>query len=182
MASTQFAAAPSILNRSFKITAEFEVPQGGANGVLVTQGGRFAGYGLYLKDGKPTFTYNALGVERFKWQAAEPLAPGKHTVVFEWKMDPQGMAVARGGSGTLSVDGRSVAQRSLPKTIPFIWAWDETFDVGLDTGTSVDDSDYQVPFAFTGKFGKVVFDLGESSVSPASIKAMMEELAKKRDR
>jgi arylsulfatase len=90
--------------------------------------------------------------------------------------------VGRGGTGTLSVDGRQVAQRSLPKTVPFTFAWDETFDVGLDTGTSVDDADYQVPFAFTGKFGKVTFDLGKSSVSPESIKAMMEELAKKRDR
>ncbi len=97
-------------------------------------------------------------------------------------MDPQGMAVGRGGAGTLSVDGKQVAQRSLPKMLPFIWAWDETFDVGLDTGTSVDDSDYQVPFAFTGKLGKITFDLGESSVSPESIKAMMEALAKKRDR
>lgn len=182
MTSTQFAVAPSILNRSYRITAEFEVPQGGANGVLVTQGGRFAGYGLYLKDGKPTFTMNLLDVERPKWQAPEALPPGKHSVVFDWKMDPQGMAVARGGTGTLLVDGKQVAQKPLPKTIPFIWAWDETFDVGLDTGTSVDDADYQVPFAFTGKFGKVVFDLGESSVSPASIRAMMEALAQKRDR
>ncbi|MFO1398129.1 MAG: arylsulfatase [Burkholderiales bacterium] len=182
MTSTQFGAAPAILNRSYRITAEFEVPPGGANGMLVTEGGRFAGYGLYLKDGKPTFTYNAIDIERFKWQSPEALTPGKHTVVFDWKMDPQGMAVGRGGTGTLSVDGRQVAQRSLPKTVPFTFAWDETFDVGLDTGTSVDDADYQVPFAFTGKFGKVTFDLGESSVSPESIKAMMEELAKKRDR
>ena len=118
------------------------------------------------------------------WRALTPeaLPPGKHTVVFEWKMAPEGMAVARGGTGTLSVDGKQVAQRSLPKTLPFIWAWDETFDVGMDTGTPVDDQDYQVPFAFTGKFGKVTFDLGESSVSPESVKLMMEELAKKRDR
>lgn len=182
MTSTQFAVAPSILNRSYRITAEIEVPQGGANGVLVTQGGRFAGYGLYLKDGKPTFTINLLGLERPKWQGTEALSPGKNTIVFDWKMDPQGMAVARGGTGTLSVNGKQVAQHSLPKTLPFIWAWDETFDVGLDTGTSVDDADYQVPFAFTGKLGKITFDLGESSMTPAAIKAMMEELAKKRDR
>ena len=92
------------------------------------------------------------------------------------------MAVARGGTGTLSINGKQVAQRSLPRTVPFIWAWDETFDVGLDTGTSVDDSDYQVPFAFTGKLRKLTFDLGESSMTPEAIRAMMEELAKKRDR
>ncbi len=148
----------------------------------MTQGGRFAGYGLYLKDGKPTFTYNLLGVERPKWQGTEVLARGKHTIVFDWKMDPQGPAVARGGTGTLSVNGKQVAQRSLPKTIPFLFQWDETFDVGLDTGTSVDDSDYQVPFPFTGKLDKITFDLGESSMTPEAIKAMMVELAKKRDR
>ena len=68
MTSTQFGAAPSILNRSYRITADIEVPQGGANGMLVTQGGRFAGYGLYLKDGKPTFTMNLLDIERPKWE------------------------------------------------------------------------------------------------------------------
>ena len=92
MTSNQFAVAPSILNRSYRITAEIEVPQGGANGVLVTQGGRFSGYGLYLKDGKPTFTMNLLDIERPKWQGADALPPGKHTIVFDWKMDPQGMA------------------------------------------------------------------------------------------
>lgn len=180
MTSTQFGAAPSILNRSYRITAEIEVPQGGANGMLVTQGGRFAGYGLYLKDGKPTFTMNLLDVERPKWEGPA-LSAGKHTLVFDWKMDPKGMAVARGGTGSFSVDGKEVAKRSLPKSLPFIFAWDETFDIGLDTGTPVDDKDYQVPFAFTGKLGKITFDLGESSVSPESIRAMMEELQKKRD-
>ncbi len=130
MTSTQFAVAPSILNRSFRITAEIEVPPGGANGVLVTQGGRFAGYGLYLKDGKPAFTMNLLGLERPKWQSTEALPPGKHTIVFDWKMDPQGLAVARSGTGTLSVNGQKVAQKSLPKTMPFVLQWDETFDVG----------------------------------------------------
>jgi hypothetical protein len=103
MTSTQFAVAPSILNRSYRITAEIEVPQqGGANGVLVTQGGRFSGWGLYLKDGKPTFTYNLLDVERSKWQGDDALPPGKHTVVFDWKMEARGEPLARGGTGTLS--------------------------------------------------------------------------------
>jgi arylsulfatase A-like enzyme len=182
MIATQFAVAPSILNRSYRITAEIEVPQGGSNGVLVTQGGRFGGYGLYLKDGKPTFTINLIGIERPKWQGDEALPPGKHTIVFDWKMDPHGLPVARGGTGTLSVNGAQVAQQSLPKTLPFTWAWDETFDVGLDTGTSVDDTDYEAPFPFTGKLEKITFDLGESSVTPQSVRVMMELLAKKRDR
>jgi arylsulfatase A-like enzyme len=182
MTSTQFAVAPSIINRSYRITAEVEVPQAGANGVLVTQGGRFSGWGLYLKDGKPTFTYNLLDVERSKWQGADALPPGKHTIAFDWKMEARGEPLGRGGIGTLSVDGKQVAQRTLPKTQPLLWAWDETFDVGLDTGTPVDDKDYQVPFAFTGKLGKLTIDLGESSVSPEAIKQMMVDLAKRRDR
>jgi arylsulfatase len=182
MTSTQFAVAPSIINRSYRITAEVEVPQGGANGVLVTQGGRFSGWALYLKDGKPTFTMNLLDIQRPKWQGADALPPGKHTIVFDWKMDPKGEALARGGTGTLSVDGKQATQQSLPHTQPLIWAWDETFDIGLDTGTPVDDKDYQVPFAFTGRLQKITVDLGGSSVSPEAIKVMMEELAKQRDR
>jgi arylsulfatase A-like enzyme len=180
MTSNQFAVAPSILNRPYTITAEIEVPQGGANGMLVTQGGRFSGWGLYLKDGKPTFTMDLLDIERPKWQAADALPPGTHTIVFDW-MDTQGPPLGRGGTGTLSVDGKQVAQKSLPKTQPLIWAWDETFDVGSDTGTPVDDKDYQVPFAFTGKLGKITVDLGESNISPEIINRMMEELAKKKD-
>ncbi len=125
---------------------------------------------------------NLLDIERPKWQSPDALKPGKHTVVFEWKMDAQGPALSRGGTGTLTVDGKSVAQKTLPHTQPVIFAWDETFDVGLDTGTSVDDQDYQVPFAFTGVFGTVTIDLGELTATPQAIRVMMEEAAKKRDR
>ena len=111
-ASNQFAVAPSIINRSYTITAEIEVPEGGANGVLVTQGGRFSGYGLYLKDGKPTFTMNLLDIERPKWQSPDALPPGKHTIVFDWKMDPAGIPVGRGGTGTLTVNGKAGGARS----------------------------------------------------------------------
>ena len=182
MTSTQFAVAPSILNRSYRITAEIEVPQGGANGVLVTQGGRFSGYGLYLKDGKPTFTMNLLDIERPKWESTNAIGPGKHTIVFDWKMASTGEPLARSGTGTLSVDGKQVVQKTLSHTQPLIWAWDETFDIGLDTGTPVDDQDYQVPFAFTGTLRKITVDLGETSVSPEAITRMMEAIAKERDR
>jgi arylsulfatase len=125
---------------------------------------------------------NLLDIERPKWQGAEALPAGKHTIVFDWKMEAQGPALGRGGSGTLTVDGKPVAQRSLPRTQPIIWAWDETFDVGLDTGTPVDDADYQVPFAFTGKLHKITVDLGQTTATPEAIRAMVEEMAKKRDR
>lgn len=101
---------------------------------------------------------NLLDIERPKWQGPDPLAPGKHTIVFDWKMEPKDPPLSRGGAGTLSINGKQVAQKSLPRTQPLVWAWDETFDIGLDTGTPVDDKDYQVPFAFTGKLGKITFD------------------------
>ena len=113
----------------------------------MTQGGRFGGHGLYIKDGKSTFTYNLLGIERPKWQGAEALAPGKHTIVFESKMDPEGMAVARGGIGTLSVNGKQVAERKLTKTLPF---YAKTFDqriIKLMTGqmTPITDARQDLP-------------------------------------
>lgn len=112
MTSTHFAVAPSILNRSYWITAEIEVPQGGANGVLVTQGGRFTGYAFYLKEGRPTFVINLIGIERPKWQSSEALPPGKHTVVFDWKMDSQRSRKAGGArfSGPTMLKKESVAE------------------------------------------------------------------------
>ena len=148
--------------------------------MLITQGGRFSGWGFYLRDGKPVFTLNMLGVERPKWEGTAALTPGRHTVVFDWQMDPKGAPFARGGSGTLSVDGQQVAQRSLPKTLPFTFAWDETLDVGLDTGTPVDDADYQVPFNFTGKLNRITVDLGDSSVTPEAMRDFATQ-SRKRD-
>lgn len=180
---TQLAVAPQIINRSFTISAEIDVPQGGGSGMLLTQGGRFSGYGLYLtKDGKPTFLFNMLDGERPKWQAPQALSPGKHTIVFDWKMEPKGTIVGRGGTGTLVVDGKEVAKQSLPKTQPMIWMWDETFDIGSDTGTSVNDADYASPFPFTGKIGKITVDLGATTATPEAVRALMIELSKKRDR
>jgi arylsulfatase len=178
--SIQANAAPAILNRSYRITADIDVPQGGANGMLITQGGRFSGWGLYLKEGKPVFTMNLLGVERPKWEGSTALAPGRHTIVFDWQMTAAGPAVGRGGSGTLSVDGQQVAQRDLPRTLPFTFAWDETLDVGMDTGTPVDDSDYQVPFAFTGRLNRITVDIGETSATPEALREMQAR-AQQRD-
>ena len=95
--------APSLLNKSYTITAEVDVPQGGGEGMLATLGGRFGGYGLYVLKGKPVFTYNLLDLERFRWEGASALTPGKHTVVFDFKYD--GPGPGKGGTGVLSVDG-----------------------------------------------------------------------------
>jgi arylsulfatase len=168
---TQSNAAPSILNRSFLITAEIEVPQGGANGMLVTQGGRFSGWGFYLHQGRPVFTMNLLNLQRAKWEGPQALPPGRHTVVFDFALQPQGpIPCAHGGTGTLSVNGQQVVQTTVPRTTPFTFAWDETFDVGMDTGTPVDDRDYQVPFAFTGQIGRITVDLGEGTVTPEAVR------------
>jgi len=160
--------APSILNRSYTITAELDVPgapttvgragpQEGSEGMIVTEGGRFGGYGLYLLKGKPVFVYNFLDLERFRWEGQDALAPGKHTIVFDFKYDGPGFG--KGGTGVLKVDDKEVATRKIPHTIPFIIALEETFDVGVDTRTGVEDEDYQVPFRFTGKLDKLTFKL-----------------------
>ncbi|GGH07171.1 arylsulfatase [Alsobacter metallidurans] len=175
---TQANAAPNILNRSFRITADVTAPADGGSGVLVTQGGRFAGWGLYLKDGKPTFTINLFNLERPKWQAKAPLTPGKHTIVFDFALDQKGaVPFGHGGTGVLTVDGQEAARAVLPHSAPFTFAWDETFDVGMDTGTPVDDADYKAPGTFTGQIGKITVDLGDGTVSLASVTEWLKALS-----
>ena len=158
-------SAPSILQRSYKITAEVDVPEGGAEGMIVTEGGRFGGYGFFLSKGelgvgrgKPVFLYNLLDLKRTSWEGPE-LRPGKHTLVFDFKFDGGGFG--KGGTGTLYVDGKQVDQKRMDHTVPFIFQWDETFDVGMDTGSPVSflEYRYEPPFAFTGKLNKLTFDL-----------------------
>ena len=149
--------APSMLNRSYTITANIEVPQDGGDGMIVTEGGRFAGFGLYVLKGKPVFVYNFLDLERFRWEGQQALTPGKHTLTFDFKYDGPGFG--RGGTGSLRVDSNEVATKQMAHTIPFLMAIDETFDVGVDTRTPVDDKDYRVPFPFTGTINKLTIKL-----------------------
>jgi arylsulfatase A-like enzyme len=171
--------APSILNRSYTITAEVEIPQGGAQGMLVTLGGRFGGYGLYLLSGRPVFTYNFVGLEHFRWEGQQPLTPGKHTIAFEFTYDGPGFG--KGGSGTLKVDDREVAARKIPHTTPILMSIDETFDVGIDSRTPVDDKDYQVPFRFTGKLARLTFKLGPEQLTSADHSIIRHALATAHD-
>lgn len=164
--------APNVLAKSFTVTAEIDVPDGGAEGVVVTDGGRFGGYGLYLLKGKPVFTYNMLALEKIRWEGKEALPPGKHTLEFDFAYDGPGMG--KSGSGVLKVDGEEVAAKKLSATIPAILTIDETLDIGSDTRTPVDDSDYQVPFSFTGTIDKVSFKLGPSQLLPADRKAAQD--------
>ena len=159
------SAAPSILNRSYTITAEVEIPDGGAEGMIVTEGGRFGGYGLFLSkgdfgvgSGKVVFLYNLLDLKRTMWEGPE-LEAGKHTIVFDFKSD--GPDLGKGGTGVLSVDGKEVATNSLEHGTPVTFPEDESFDVGLDTRTGVAlvEYRYDAPFKFTGKIDKLTFKL-----------------------
>jgi len=170
--------APNLLNTSYTITTNVEVPQGGAEGVIVTEGGRFGGYGLYLLKGKPVFTWNLLDLKRVKWQGPDVLAPGKHTIVYDFKYDGLGIAtlafnttsgLGQPGTGTLTVDGKVVASQKMERTIPIVLPIDETFDIGSDTGTPVDDQDYQVPFAFNGKIDRLTIGLDQPKLTPDDV-------------
>ena len=182
--------SPLLLNTSYTITADIDVPQGGAEGMLLTSGGRFAGYGFYLLKGKPVFLWNLLDLERIRWEGAEALTPGKHTVEFDFKYDGLGVGtlvfnsfsgLGRPGVGTLKVDGKAVDTKKMEKTLPIILQWDESFDIGSDTLTGVNDADYKPPFAFTGNLNKLTIKVDRPQLSPADIKtleAAMKEKAK----
>jgi arylsulfatase A-like enzyme len=140
--------APSVLNRSFSITADVEVPDGGGDGMLMTAGGRFGGWGLYLLNGKPVFVYNLLDLARPRIEAPAALSAGKHSIEFVFTYDGPGFG--KGGTGVIKVDGTEVASGKLPHTLPVTLETSETFDVGSDSGTGINDADYLSPFVFTG--------------------------------
>jgi arylsulfatase len=165
LSGTPNSAAPSILDKSYTITAEVTIPEGGAEGMIVTQGGRFGGYGLFLSKGefgvgrgKVVFLYNLLDLKRTIWEGPE-LSAGKHTLVFDFKAEGQGLG--KGGTGVLYVDGREVARNSLEHTTPITFPEDETFDIGQDTRTGVAmlEHRYDSPFKFTGKIDKLTVEL-----------------------
>ncbi len=157
--------------------------------MIVTLGGRFGGYGLFLQKGKPVFVYNLLDLQRFRWEGGvggrigkdwfgRALEPGKHTLVFDFKYD--GPGPGKGGTGVLSVDGKELARKTLKHTIPLVMTSDETFDIGIDTRTGVDDS-YKLPFRFTGTIDKLTFKLGPSQLSESDKKAVEAAYAKLND-
>jgi arylsulfatase A-like enzyme len=155
-------SAPSILNKSFKIGAELTIPASGAEGVLVTQGGRFNGWGLYVLAGKPVFHYNTVGVFRYTVAAPDQLSPGHHTIVLDFTYDGGGLG--KPGTAKLLVDGKQVAEARIERTIPFRISADETLDIGEDTGTPVSE-DYHVPFRFTGDLKKLAIQLTDAPLT-----------------
>ena len=161
------STAPSILNKNYTITAEVTIPEGGAEGMIVTEGGRFGGYGLFLTKGEfgfgrghVVFLYNLLDLKRTAWEGPE-LSAGRHTIVFDYKVDEPGLG--KSGKGVLSVDGKEVAKNSMEHGTPITFPEDETFDIGEDTRTplALIEYRYECPFKFTGKIDKLNFKLGQ---------------------
>jgi len=167
--------APDLKNKSFGISAVVEIPENGAEGVLMTQGGRFAGLGLYLLEGKPVFHYNLCGVERYTVTGNDKLSPGKHVVAVDFNYESGG--VGKGGQATLTVDGNEVASEKLPQTIAYRMSLDETLDIGEDTGTPVSE-DYHVPFKFTGEIEKVTINITEEKLTEDQLRQYREGLLK----
>ena len=160
------AAAPNIMDKSYTITADVDIPESGGEGMIVTEGGRFGGYGLFLskgelgvRHGKVVFLYNLLDLKRTIWEGPE-LSAGKHIIVFDFKVDGPGLG--KGGTGVLSVDGKEVDTKHMDHTTPITFPEDEDFDVGQDTRTGVAAVEYRYdcPFKFTGKIEKLTFNLG----------------------
>jgi arylsulfatase len=184
------ACAPSILEKSYAIKAEVDIPEHGAEGMIVTEGGRFGGYGLFLTKGeagigrgKVVFLYNLLGLKRTAWEGPE-LKAGRHTILFDFQFDGPGLG--KGGKGTLIVDGNIAATKSLEHTTPIMFPEDETFDVGMDTGTPVSlvEYRYECPFKFTGKVNRLTFTLGPpqyTELERKNLETIANQIARARD-
>ncbi len=170
------ANSPDVHNKSFHISADVEIPPGGAEGVLATQGGRFGGWALLLLDGKPMFAYAVTNQDGAKYPqqrkdktriaSKEKLTPGKHTIVVDFAYD--GGGIGKGGKAVLSVDGKPEAEGRIDETSPLgKFSLDESFDCGQDTGSPViDEYDAKMPFKFTGTLGKVEIKLGPDTSNP----------------
>lgn len=150
------ALAPGTKNRSYSILADVVIPAKGAEGVLVTQGGRFGGYGIYLLAGRPVFVYNLAGQKITRVAASEPLAPGRHVLAMNFTYDGGGRG--KGGGVSLQVDGAEVARGRIDRTLPTLYSISDTFDVGEDTGSPVTD-DYASPFKFSGQLKELTVEL-----------------------
>lgn len=182
--------SPFLLNTSYSITADITVPESGAEGMIVTSGGRFAGYGFYLLKGKPVFLWNLVDLKRVKWEGPDALAPGRHVLEYDFAYDGLGAGtlafnsfsgVGRSGTGTLKVDGKAVQTIKMDQTLPMILQWDESFDIGSDTLTGVNDADYLPPFPLTAKLNKVSIKVDRPQLTPADEKRLIEAASKAGD-
>jgi arylsulfatase A-like enzyme len=170
----------NVKNRTHTITAEVTIPKGGAKGVILAQAGRFGGWSLYLKDGKPAYTYNFLGLQRFTIAAKKAVPAGKATIRLEFAYDGGGLA--KGGIGTIFVNGNKVAEGRIERTQPMIFSADEGADVGEDAETPVtEDYGIKAPYNFTGKIAKVTIEVQpmQKADSAAEAKARVVAAEKK---
>ena len=148
----------SIKNKSFSVTAEIDVPDGGVNGVIIAQGGRFGGWTVYFQDGKAKFVYNVLGIHSYATAAETAIPAGTHQVRMEFAYDGGGLA--KGGDVTLYYDGNAVGTGRVENTQPMVFSGDETTDIGEETGTTVSPDYTAKDSRFTGKINWVQIDLG----------------------
>ena len=147
----------NVKNQSHTITAEVKIPQGGGEGVILCQGGRFAGWSLYMKGGKVSYVHNWMDKDYYTITSPKALPAGKATIRYEFAYD--GGKPGSGGKGTISVNGKKVAEGRIEKTVPFLFSADETADVGLDNATPVTEEYKDGDNKFTGKIGKVTVEL-----------------------
>jgi arylsulfatase len=166
-------------NRSHTITADVEIPKGGANGVILAQAGRFGGWSLYMKDGKPVYTYNFVGLQRFNVAAAQPQAPGKATIRYDFAYD--GGGPGKGGTGTIFVNGEKVAAGRIEHTQCCIFSADEGADVGTDDATPVTEDYKEGHNKFTGTIHKVTIELKEMKTAGGDeMKQALKEASKQK--
>lgn len=154
-------------NRSLTITAQVVIPKGGANGVIISQAGRFGGWSLYFRDGKPTYAYNFLGLETTKIAANEAIPEGKATIRYEFAYDGPGLG--KGGTGTILVNGKKIAEGKIKRTQPGFYSADEGVDVGLDGETNVSDDYPEGNNTFTGKIHSVTVEVGPLKLADAEV-------------
>jgi len=151
----------NLKNKSHSVTAEIVVPDAGAEGVIIAQGGAFAGWAFYLCDGKPAYCHNLLSLARFKTYGETDVPPGVHQVRMEFAYDGGGLA--KGGTISLFVDGDKVGQGRAEATVPMMYSGDETCDIGADTGSNVSDDYTPQTSRFTGRINWVELHAGDDS-------------------
>jgi hypothetical protein len=164
----------NIKNKSHAVTAEVVVPDGGASGVIIAQGGVTGGWSLYSHDGKPTYVYNFFGLQRFTVRGDRPLARGTRQVRMEFDYDGGGLA--KGGTATLFVDGTEVANGRVEHTEPILFSADETCDVGAEYGSPVSEDYGPRDNAFTGTVNWVEIDTGEAAADADHLLSREERL------
>jgi arylsulfatase len=151
----------NVKNKSHSVTAELTVPEGGAQGVIVAQGGAFAGWSLYVKNGKPKYCYNLFGLQRFEVEGETAIPPGEHQVRMEFAYDGGGLG--KGGTVSLYVDGEKSGEGRVEGTVPMVFSADETCDVGSDTASPVSDDYTSEGSRFNGTVSWVQIDLDEAA-------------------